>query len=423
MKAAKVNPPQPVEPAVQPEPSHHKPIKIIIVAILLALAAFVGVVGYQIVQLNQSWRFSEPPEMMEPINEQPPSPAEVDMSDWQTYRNEKYGFEFDYPATWKLNTFEKPGTPEVNDSISIGVMDTVPPQKEGFGGNSSSSFFISNDHRKNLPENLTEANEYYLEYLTNYVPGISYHSPEVTSQEEIILDGYTAIRSVITLQEPSEYPYFNNQIILVYFPLNDEFWTIQLSGENTAALDQILSTFRFLDKSQDKIQILDGNAYLVQDGKQQLVANKDDFKEDSYAPPIIFTDAIVSPDQYKVLLIAQGGISAELLFYSDLNNVSFKYINTVSQAVWSHDSRYVAFTSKIADAGADYYLGIYDTNSHQTVDISKQSSINGIPSYSNIRWQEDDSGIIVHYTAQDEIPYGMKVGEGDITIPLTSWSQ
>jgi len=35
------------------------------------------------------------------------STEEIDMSGWQTYRNEEYGFEFRYPGDWKINLYKE----------------------------------------------------------------------------------------------------------------------------------------------------------------------------------------------------------------------------------------------------------------------------------------------------------------------------
>jgi len=40
-----------------------------------------------------------------------PHLQEIDTSNWQTYRNDEFGFEVKYPAGYKIQGTGKPGTP------------------------------------------------------------------------------------------------------------------------------------------------------------------------------------------------------------------------------------------------------------------------------------------------------------------------
>lgn len=400
MKTPQPPSPQRTDPAPPTEPPHHKPIKLIIIAILLALGALVGVIGYQTIRIPKNIETWPTPVPQESI---PPSPVADDLSDWETYRNEEYGFEFQYPSYLYINS-QLNNQSLTDDIVTLTSQDFQLISGGTEDGAVQQGFMLRMSEVDDPSFNKDNFISDRCSFATNY-----------SICEHRTIDGYSSV--FLSNENTNSATLFVKKENVIY-DLEIRFSPYETEQEYERLFGQILSTFRFLDNSQDTIQIENGNAYLIQEDEQQLLADKNDFKEASYAPPITFTDALISPDQRKILLIAQGGISANLLFYSDLNNISFKYINTVSQAMWSHNSQYVAFTSTIADAGGNYYLGIYDTNSHQTVDVSEQSSIRGIPSYSNIRWQEDDSGIIVHYMAQDEIPYGKKVGEGDITIPV-----
>ena len=58
----------------------------------------IGIVGLIAVALLTSvlvWGFNQ-----KPIDQSKKVDEEIDTSDWQTYRNEEYGFEFKYPGEW-----------------------------------------------------------------------------------------------------------------------------------------------------------------------------------------------------------------------------------------------------------------------------------------------------------------------------------
>jgi hypothetical protein len=59
---------------------------------------------------------TEPRQQEEDLEEIILETEEIDISDWQTYRNEEYGFEFRYPRDWNIDYDKK-------DGISINLYD------------------------------------------------------------------------------------------------------------------------------------------------------------------------------------------------------------------------------------------------------------------------------------------------------------
>jgi hypothetical protein len=139
------------------------------------------------------------------------------------------------------------------------------------------------------------------------------------------------------------------------------------------------------------------------------------------------TETIPSPDKTKTALMAQGYISSPYLFVKDHNN-HLETLHAAAQVVWSNNSRYIAYTAKIADAGSTYALYLHDTQKGETIDLrSKDSLLEKIPdgegrtAFYDPRWSADDSLLIVDYTTYDSIPYGNATGEGVVSIPQSSF--
>ena len=132
-----------------------------------------------------------------------------------------------------------------------------------------------------------------------------------------------------------------------------------------------------------------------------------------------------SPDKSKIFILVDGVLTEPLLFYTPVNNVNPISLNVANEAVWSHNSRYIAFSFKPADAGPISQLAVYDTIANKRFSLPIGFNFKNFKyatfDYSNLQWNNDDSGIQVHYLAQQGDPNGPLVGEGNVVILLTSF--
>lgn len=131
---------------------------------------------------------------------------------------------------------------------------------------------------------------------------------------------------------------------------------------------------------------------------------------------------ILSPDKSKSALLVDAGFSSYFLVYKDNKNDSYKEVDFAEEVVWSKNSRYIAYSGKVADAGSTYKLNIFDTNTKEVIDLRDKLNEDEVPfahiSFHNIRWEQDDKFIQVDWTAYSDIPYGEILDEGTTDIHL-----
>jgi len=187
--------------------------------------------------------------------------------------------------------------------------------------------------------------------------------------------------------------------------------------------------------ASENIKIIDGSVYQISDaGEKHLIIDKEEFRKntaryynqlnnqpDQKDPFFNFSQVQLSPDKTKLLLLAQGGLSLEYIYYSSLGGDNLIGLGLTTEACWSNNSRYIAFASKPADAGPNMILYIYDTQLNEITDISRNYDLGDLEpdlmDFSELQWLENDKGIKVKYVAfKGEIPFAEKIGEGETII-------
>lgn len=164
-------------------------------------------------------------------------------------------------------------------------------------------------------------------------------------------------------------------------------------------------------------EILDGSLYRVlSSGETELLIDKQetgvifDFRE------------VASPDKTKRFLMVQGGISLDYLYYLPTMNTAKRIGTTQAQeAAWSNNSRFIAYASKPADAGPLIDVYLYDTQTNENTEISDNHDITDSDysylGFRNLRWLDDDSGVLVDYAAYTgELPNGETLRDGETIL-------
>lgn len=159
-----------------------------------------------------------------PTNLEAKLPSEIP-SDWKTYRNEEYGFEFKYPGDWKVD--------ECDQKIIL------------INGICYSDFTETGA--------ITISDDLNLEYQTNLYDQYS-QEWEQSQKNQIIIDNISAIKFFgiegNRVEGPGPIPGSKLQFIL--FNSRNHTYNISFAekpGQNYLNIfDQILSTFRFIDQ-------------------------------------------------------------------------------------------------------------------------------------------------------------------------------
>jgi len=145
--------------------------------------------------------------------------------EWQTYRDEEYGFEFKYPTNWE---FSKTKYPEIMESYAFSV--EFGPKGARYEFEESCCIFPIEIYIWKSPPPVVATGEKETNHILNNLPAIKTKT-------------YMELGKVLTIEKPNKYGYYFE--IVNYFKYFDENVKDPRISENI--LNGMLSTFRFLE--------------------------------------------------------------------------------------------------------------------------------------------------------------------------------
>lgn len=159
-------------------------------------------------------------------------------------------------------------------------------------------------------------------------------------------------------------------------------------------------------------KIIDGSVYDKKTDK--LLIDKKALVHEAYKTDQVF-DIIPSPDKKEIILFTYGNLSSAAIFYADTTSYTPTFIDLAEEAVWSPNSRYIAYTRKPADIGPKN-LSVYDTQNQTLAKITL--SVDATSSFSNLQWANDSKTLTANYETMnkpDPMSPGFKVTNKGVT--------
>ncbi len=225
---------EPMLPSIPPELPKTFP-KWIIIGIILLLLAATSVFAYKYYQLKQPTFNPQPTPTPQTTNINP-SPTPDPTANWKTYTNDEFKFSLRHPNSWDTKMLGS----DNSKTLIIAPQDTIVKlPNEGFGGG---SFLTLSVNFYKQPQSTPKTDE---SQLISQVSSITLdHKPAQRYTTQILQDlpGFSKGDVIDTVVIE------NNGLYLKIDFMKKEYKTI---------FDQILSTFKFTEENQSKIDCKD----------------------------------------------------------------------------------------------------------------------------------------------------------------------
>jgi len=187
----------------------------IVIIVIVAIVAVGGALAYRYM-----WSSDEPIDKMMMRTETPKD----ETADWQTYRNEEYGFELKYPSKWQFLENSWKNNKSIFPTFSFYELDNVNPNDEV--AKVSITKYLSDDYDV-LPLNQS----------TMGVEKITFKDLPALRVEEISEHSLGTYKWIRIYQEDERI-----EIGLLIYDYNEE-----KDDTYSPIFDQILSTFKFIE--------------------------------------------------------------------------------------------------------------------------------------------------------------------------------
>lgn len=171
----------------------------------------------------------------------------------------------------------------------------------------------------------------------------------------------------------------------------------------------------------ENYKIINGSLYkILPAGKEILFIGKSSVKDPDPNYPYTIKEIAgfeISPDKTKMILWGEDDNYRSILYYTQINNLQFKFIGNSLGGIWSPNSQYIAYTAKHTDAGP-YELSVFDTAENKDAETIKPE-LGSYTNYSNPVWEADSRTIRTAYETYDPLPpHGTLIASGEAEIKI-----
>lgn len=253
---------------------------------------------------------------------------EIDVSNWQTYTNDKYGFSFEYPNDWDIY-YDDDNQVSFNYSQSYLSTEFKLIVRQNPNKESVYDFYNNIDENKKIEGNEDLIYNWYA--LTE----------DYGSQKNLTIDGIEAVNFI------SPMGIMENTAVVI--PEDDIIIEIQIRGheeiEEGSEYEAILDSFKFLDEEDlteyenNSTYIKDGSAYYKdENGLEIIIAQRVDGPEKEINN-IVYKKSTLSPDGKFILLESVGWEWKNTGVY-EINSKEIHKVNeSGSTTLWLGDNR------------------------------------------------------------------------------------